>query len=79
MESKTIKIEKIKGNQTIKIPKQMEFDGGEVYLKKVGNALYIIPFNNPWGNLKESLDSFTDDFLIERDQPKQDERQLFDK
>jgi|AntRauTorcE11898_2_1112593.scaffolds.fasta_scaffold02369_7 antitoxin VapB len=78
MGSKTIKIEKIKGNQTIRIPKQMELDDGEVYLKKVGNALYIIPSNNPWGNLKESLELFTNDYLKDRIQPKHQERDLFD-
>ncbi len=63
-----IKIEKIKGQQTIKIPSQMEFESEKVYLKKVGDALYIVPSDNPWGTLKESLDLFTDDFCLERNQ-----------
>jgi len=35
----------------------------------LGNALYVIPFNNPWKNLMDSLDTFTSDYMEERNQP----------
>ena len=56
----------------------MHIDDDKVYLKKVGNALYIIPYHKPWQNLFESLDSFTSDFMDERDQPQDQKRELFD-
>jgi len=62
-----IDIKNIKGSQAIKIPKRMEIDDDKVYLKKVGNAIYIIPFHSPWQNLIESIDSFTPDFMEVRD------------
>jgi len=61
-----IDIKNIKGIQAISIPKNMEFDDDKVYLKKVGNALYIFPFHNPWQNLIEGIDSFTPDFMDSR-------------
>lgn len=69
MSFETIEIKNKKGMQAIRIPKLMKFDDDKAYLKKVGNALYIIPFHNPWQNLLESIDSFTPDFMEQREQP----------
>ncbi|MBW8333896.1 MAG: hypothetical protein K0M40_17875 [Prolixibacteraceae bacterium] len=74
----TIDIENNKGSQAISIPKKMRIDDDKVYLKKVGNSLYIIPFHNPWQNLIESTDSFTSDFMDERNQPNQQHRESLD-
>lgn len=67
-----------KGIQAIRIPKRMKIDDDKVYLKQVGNSLYIIPFHNPWQNLIESLDSFTSDFMDDRKQPDNQHRESFD-
>ena len=67
-----------KGQQAIKIPKRMQIDDNKVYLKKVGNALFIIPFHSPWQNLLDSLDAFTPDFMNEREQPLIQKRESFD-
>ena len=75
---RTIDIKNTKGSQAIRIPKQMKIDDDKVYLKKVGNALYIIPYHKPWQNLFESLDSFTPDFMDERKQPFNQQRESFD-
>ena len=75
---KTIEIKNIKGSQEIRIPKQMEIDDDKAYLKKVGNAIYIIPYHDPWQNLIESVDSFTPDFMEDRNQPKNQTRESFD-
>ena len=75
---KTIDIKTKRGFQAIRIPKQMQIDDDKVYLKKVGNAIYIIPYNKPWQNLFGSLDSFTSDFMDERDQPENRHREMFD-
>ncbi len=69
MAFETIEIKNKKGVQAIRIPKLMRFDDDKAYLKKVGNALYIIPFHNPWQNLLESIDSFTPDYMEKREQP----------
>ena len=75
---KTIDIKNKKGTQAIRIPKQMKIDDDKVYLKKVGNALYIIPYHKPWQNLYDSLDSFTSDFMDIREQPDNQQRESLD-
>ncbi|MFM9945124.1 MAG: antitoxin [Bacteroidia bacterium] len=74
----TIDIKTELGNQDIRIPERMKIDDNKVYLKKVGNAIYIIPFHNPWQNLLESTDLFTTDFMNERNQPDNQKRESFD-
>lgn len=64
----TIDIKNNNGVQAIRIPTDMRINDDKVYLKKVGNTLYIIPFHSPWQNLIESTDLFTSDFMDERNQ-----------
>jgi len=78
MAFRTISIKNKKGVQDIQIPEEMRIDDDKVYLKKVGNSLYIIPYHKPWQNLLDSLDSFTSDFMNEREQPKNQNRDFFD-
>jgi len=42
-----IDIKNKNGIQAIRIPEKMKLNDDKAYLKKVGNALYIIPFHNP--------------------------------
>jgi len=74
----TIDITNSKGVQAIRIPKKMRINDDKVYLKKVGNALYLIPFHSPLQNLIDSTDSFTSDFMAERNQPDQQQRESLD-
>ena len=74
----TIDIKNDRGEQDIRIPKKMRIDDDKVYLRKVGNSLYIIPYHNPWQNLIDSTDLFTSDFMEDRDQPSQQQRESFD-
>ena len=74
----TIDIKKNKGAQAIRIPKKMRIEDDKVYLKKVGNSLYIIPYHSPWQNLIESTNSFTSDFMDERNQSDQQQRESLD-
>ena len=75
---KTISIENKEGSQGIQIPEEMRIDDDKVYLKQVGNSLYIIPYHQPWQNLIDSLASFTDDFMDDREQPPSQGRESFD-
>lgn len=78
MRFKVINIQEISGFQSIKIPDNFKINDDKVYLKKVGNALYIIPFHNPWQNLIDSVNEFTQDFMNNREQPMDQSRELFD-
>ena len=78
MEFETIDIKEKRGFQAIMIPNKLKINDNKVYLKKVGNSIYIIPFHNPWQNLIESLDTFTTDFMTDRNQPDNQNRESFD-
>jgi len=51
--NKTIIIKKEKGR--ILIPDDMEIDDDQLYLKKIGNTLYVIPFHDPWQSLTNQI------------------------
>lgn len=62
-------------SQAVRLPKEFRFEGKEVYIKKVGNTVVLIPADRPWHALIDSLDKFSDDFLETRDQPDSQERE----
>ena len=70
-----IDIKNNEGFQDIRIPKEMKINDDKVFLRKIGNVIYVIPFHSPWQNFVESLDTFTSDFMENRDQPAQDSRE----
>jgi len=77
MPFETVKLKNVSGSQVIKVPENLRIDDDTVYLKKIGNSLYIIPFHNPWDSLIKSTEQFTDDYLEERDQPDPQSREIF--
>lgn len=78
MAFEAIDIQDISGSQTIRIPDNFKINDDKVYLKKVGSALYIIPFHNPWQSLFDSVDEFSQDFMNDREQPAAQIRESFD-
>ena len=66
------------GNQIISLPPELRVNDSKVYIKKTGDVLYIIPFHKPWNSLFESLNEFSADFMEDREQPMNQERELFD-
>jgi len=69
----TAKLFKNGKSQAVRLPKQFKFEGTEVYIKRIGRNVLLIPKDDPWESLISSLDDFSDDFLVKREQP------LFDK
>jgi len=66
-------------SQAIRLPKEYRFQGSTVYVKRIGNAVVLIPEQDSWQTLIESLDKFSDDFMNERQQPPtQDRAELFE-
>ncbi len=63
------------GSQAVRLPKEYRFEGTEVFIKKVGRAIVLIPYHEPWQLLIDSLDEFPDDFMDTRDQPGEQERE----
>ena len=62
-------------SQAVRLPKQFRFKGNKVFIKKMGRATVLLPTDNPWQSLFESLDKFSKDFMEERNQPEQQERE----
>ena len=66
-------------SQAIRLPKEYRFQGTRVYVKRMGNAVVLIPEHDSWQTLVESLHQFSDDFMNERQQPPaQDRAELFE-
>lgn len=62
-------------SQAVRLPKEFRFKGEKVFIKKVGNITILIPAENPWDSLINSLAKFSDDYLEDRNQPDQQERE----
>ena len=66
---KTAKLFKNGKSQAVRLPKEFRFEGTEVHIRKIGEAVVLLPYHHPWSSLAESLDKFSDDFMERRDQP----------
>lgn len=66
---KTAKLFKNGQSQAVRLPKEFRMPGREVYIKKEGEAIILLPKEKSWESLFESLNHFEKDFKIERNQP----------
>lgn len=62
-------------SQAVRLPKEFRFNGSEVFVKRVGNAVVLLPMDDAWDSLAQSLDLFSDDFMAEREQPAEPQRE----
>lgn len=62
-------------SQAVRLPKEFRFEGDRVYIKRVGKAVVLLPYQASWQTLFDSLHQFSDDFMDRRDQPAQQERE----
>ena len=76
---KTAKLFKNGQSQAVRLPKEFRFEGDEVFIKKVGSSVVLLPEKNSWDAVVESLDGFTPEYMAERAQPrKKDKRESWD-
>jgi antitoxin VapB len=74
---KTAKLFKNGESQAVRLPKEFRFSGDEVFIKRVGSAVILLPKAKSWDTLLESLAKFPSDFMTDREQPqKADRREL---
>ena len=64
-------------SQAVRLPKDFRFTENDVFIKKIGNMVVLLPKDDPWSSLVNSLDQFTNDFMGTRDQPDQNPRDDF--
>lgn len=72
---KTAKIFNNGRSQAVRLPKEFRFDAPDVYIKKLGNMVILLPKTDPWAPFFNSLDLFSDDFMTSRNQPAQQSRE----
>jgi antitoxin VapB len=74
---KTAKIFQNGQSQAVRLPKEFRFEDSEVFIKKSGNVVQLIPRSDSWNSLFGSLKKFSGDFMTEREQPSLDKRESF--
>jgi antitoxin VapB len=62
-------------SQAVRLPREFRFSGDCVFIKKVGQTVILLPYHAPWQTLIDSLDGFSDDFMSERSQPPDQNRE----
>lgn len=62
-------------SQAVRLPKEFRFQGDKVFIKRMGNAVVLLPEQHSWQSLFDSLDQFSDDFMELREQPLQPPRE----
>ena len=76
---KSAKLFKNGESQAVRLPKEFRFSGDEVFIKRVGNAVVLLPKARSWDTLLESLQKFPPDFMTDREQPAEaDHRESFE-
>ena len=65
-------------SQAVRLPKEFRFTGEEVFVRKLGNAVVLVPVDDPWRTLVDSLEEFSPDYLEDRDQPVVQHREALD-
>ena len=62
-------------SQAVRLPKAYRFQGSEVAVKHFGNGVLLLPIDDPWLTMEAGLDAFEPGFVLERDQPEQQQRE----
>jgi Virulence-associated protein and related proteins len=59
----TAKVFNSGGSQAVRLPKEFRFPDGEVYIKKVGDAVVLYPKQSIWESFMKGVNGFSDDFM----------------
>ena len=50
-------------SQAVRLPKEFQFKGENVYIQKVGEAVILVPFDKEWEVFMHGINSFSDDYM----------------
>jgi len=67
-------------SQAVRLPKEFRFDNlKEVFIKKINGMVLLIPKSDKtvWDAMFDSLDEFSDDFMVDRGEPIQTREDIF--
>ena len=62
-------------SQAVRLPKEFRFTGDDVYIKKYQGIVMLLPKDSTWTSLVDSLGRFSSDFMDERNQPAEQQRE----
>jgi antitoxin VapB len=65
----TAKLFKTGRSQAVRLPKEYRFEGEEVYIKRVGAAVILLPKKTTWDDVFRALDMFEPETFPDREQP----------
>ncbi|GAB4215850.1 MAG: hypothetical protein OHK0022_56230 [Roseiflexaceae bacterium] len=54
-------------NQVVLLPEAYHLPGDRVYIKRMGSAVVLIPYDRAWQSMIDSLDLFSEDCFSDRD------------
>ena len=75
---KTAKLFKNGESQAVRLPKEFRFQGSEVFVRRFGGGVILLPKVQSWDTLIGSLGKFSADFMAARDQPPEQLREGLD-
>ena len=63
-------------SQAVRLPKEFNFKGTDVFIQKVGDSVILFPKDRTWETFLNGLNGFTDDYMANgREQPPIQERE----
>ena len=62
-------------SQAVRLPRDFALPGREVYVRRIGNAVLLVPMDDPWTAFEAALGDFSDDFMTDRIQPAVEQRE----
>ena len=65
----TTKVFQNGNSQAVRIPSELRTDRSEFIIRKIGEVYIIYPVDDPWLPLRQTIGTFSEDFMTERDQP----------
>ena len=52
-------------SQAVRLPKEYRFKGNDVYIKRIGEAVILVPVDKDWEVFLHGLNNFSEDFMSE--------------
>lgn len=67
------KVFKSGNSQAIRIPKELQTEKKEFFIRRIGDSYILCPVDDPWFPLRATIGTFPLDFMDDRNQPSIDE------
>ena len=74
----TAKLFRNGSSQAVRLPREYRFEGDEVVVKRVGDAVVLFPKRYDAQALRDLLGVLDDDFVVVREQPQEAQARRFD-